>query len=169
MIYVCYESNIMLIGAPALAGQVTETGTNMGQRDSSRLEIMWSSVTDLLARLRRAGAQDQATDLTKEESGFPTEHADVFTGNDKFEKRLEDVTFEVRVPFVTIRTGIKTPTRSPVSRSAAAFLLVTAGCMSTAVLHAIGAPQWAQLAGMLLPWAIALSQAAFNRGGGRIA
>jgi hypothetical protein len=151
----------------------------MGQTDSSRTEIVWSAearplskiAARALGKVRKPAKPDRDQDLSTEE---PTERADVPTGDEEFEERLkkllekllEDASFEVKVPFITIRTGVKTPARSPMSRAATAFLLTIAGCMCSAVLHAIGAPQWAQLIGLLLPWAIALSQAPFRRGTG---
>lgn len=134
-----------------------------------RLKIEGSSVARLLRRFRPV----TDLDLTKEEPGQPTERADVITDDETFEKRLESVNVEIRIPFVfEIRTGIQTTPRSPVSNAAAAFLLTGAGCLCLSVLHMVGAPQWAQLAGLLLPWAVAtLNQLVFRRRGtgGRIA
>lgn len=160
----------------------------MGQTDSSGQEIVWSAEARPLSKIaawalnkvRKAARPDRGQDLPKEEPAGPTDRADVATGDEEFEnrlekllqKRLEDVTFEVKVPFIAIRTSIKTPARSPMSRAATAFLLTIVGCICSVVLHVIGAPQWAQLVGLLLPWAIALSQVPSRRGtgsGGRVA
>lgn len=116
-----------------------------------------------LGKVRKSTRTDRGQDLRKE---APGERADVLTGDEEFEERLkklleklhEEASFEVKVPFITVRTGIKTSARSPLSRASTAFLLTLAGCMCSAVLHAIGAPQWAQLAGLVLPWVIAVSQ-----------
>ena len=101
----------------------------------------------------------KSVDLTALEPGDPTDHADVFFGDDVFEKRLEDVKFEV---LGTLRAEIHAGPLSPVP-------LALAGCVCTLVLHVTSAPEWAQLAGLLLPWAIALSWVtlkaiAFRRG-----
>jgi hypothetical protein len=167
----------------------------MGQTDSSGTEIVRSAEARPLSKIaaralhkvRKSARPDQGQDLPEKEPGTPTERAAVYTDDEEFEKRLEKllekrlellekqreaVSFEVKVPFVAIRTGIKTPDRSPMSRAATAFLLILAGCMCIAVLHAIGAPQWAQLIGLLLPWVIAVSQTPLRRGpgtGGRVA
>jgi hypothetical protein len=90
------------------------------------------------------------TDLTVLEPG-PTARADVYPGNAGFEDRLEDVTFSLSIAKIgAFQAGIHAGPLSPVP-------LVLAGCVCTLVLHLTHAPEWAQLSGLVLPWAIALS------------
>jgi hypothetical protein len=105
----------------------------------------------------------ETVDLPTLEPDHPTGRADVFFGDDVFEKRLEDVKFELRVETLgAFRAEIHAGPLSPVS-------LTITGCLCTLVLHVTSAPEWAQLSGLLLPWAIALSWVgiralAFRRG-----
>lgn len=102
--------------------------------------------------MRRKGGRPKAgkvktADLAKLEQ--PTNRADVFFDDDMFEKALEEVAIEVQVPFAAVRAKIHAGPLSPGS-------LAISGCLCLLVLHVTGAPEWAQLGGILLPWAIAV-------------
>jgi hypothetical protein len=98
-------------------------------------------------RGRPKAGKVKTADLTKLEQ--PTSRADIFFDDDMFEKALEEVALEVRVPFAAVRAKIHAGPLSPGS-------LAISGCLCLLVLHVTGAPEWAQLGGMLLPWAIAV-------------
>ena len=93
----------------------------------------------------------------------PTDRADIFFSDEIFEKELEEVEFEVRGPLSAIRARIHAGPVSPGS-------LTFSGCLCLLVLYTTGAPEWAQLGGLILPWIIALSwvacRALARRGGG---
>lgn len=78
----------------------------------------------------------------------PTDRADLYFDDDIFEKKLEQIELEVRVPFAAVRTKIHASPLSPGP-------LAISGILCLLVLNVTGAPEWAQLAGMVLPWAIA--------------
>ena len=92
------------------------------------------------------------TDLAKERPGDRTD----FYGSDAFDKRLNEVVLEEVVGEVRVerlgagRVRIHAGPLSPVP-------LALGGCVCTVVLHMTHGPEWAQLGGMLLPWAIGLS------------
>lgn len=103
-----------------------------------------------------AGSADGTMDLGILEPGHPTGRADVQFGDDAFENRLEDLKVEFRAGNLgTFRTEIHAGPLSPVP-------LVLSGCVCCLVLHLTGAPEWAQLTGVLLPWIIALSWVAIR-------
>ena len=91
------------------------------------------------------------TDLTKTER--PTGRADFFTEDEAFEQELlkraqvEKTEFELRLLFIALRAKLYARPLSPVP-------LIFAGCLCTLVLHVTGAPEWAQLGGLVLPWAM---------------
>jgi hypothetical protein len=80
----------------------------------------------------------------------PTDRADLYFDDEIFEKKLEQIELEVRVPFAAVRTKIHAGPLSPGP-------LAISGILCLLVLNVTGAPEWAQLAGMVLPWAIAAS------------
>ena len=127
-------------------------------------DLNQADIARLLARLREAGAQGPVMDLTKQEPDPTSDRADVYFDDDDFEKKLEVIKVKVRVAkLAEVSTEVHTAPLSPVSIAATAFLLAAAGCLYGLVSHAIDAPEWAQLGGLLVPWAMALSWAMFGR------
>ena len=79
-----------------------------------------------------------------------------FYGSDTFNKRLDEVPLdelegELRVE--KLGEGRIWIHAGPLSPGPLALV----GCVCTVVLHMTHGPEWAQLGGMLLPWAIAIS------------
>lgn len=100
----------------------------------------------------RHGRKATKVNLTKVER--PTGRADVFPDDNLFEKKLEQINIdEIEIEFsaiiARIRTKIHADPRSPA-------VLAISGCLCLLTLHVTGAPEWAQLGGLVLPWAISL-------------
>jgi hypothetical protein len=95
----------------------------------------------------------KTVDLAKLER--PTDRA-YFHGSDAFDERLDEIALEEVVGEVRVerlgagRIRIHAGPLSPVP-------LAIGGCVCTVVLHMTHGPEWAQLGGMVLPWAIGLS------------
>jgi hypothetical protein len=90
------------------------------------------------------------TDLTQSE-GDPTSRADADLPIEDFKIRVSTP----RWPGIEIKTH--TAPRSPLGNAVAAVLLILAGGLCLVLLHWIGAPHWAQLGGLFLPWAFCLT------------
>lgn len=91
------------------------------------------------------------TDLTQSE-GEPTSRADADLPIEDFKIRVSTA----RWPAAGIEITTHTAPQSPLG-NAVAVLLILAGGLCVALLHWIGVPWWAQLGGLLLPWALCLS------------
>jgi len=97
----------------------------------------------------------------------PTERG-YFHGSEKFDKRLEEITIEetfLEIKFAKLaafRAKLRAGPTSPVALS-------VTGILGNPVLHATHAPEWAQLGVVILPWGIALSWRALERGHGALA
>jgi len=61
-----------------------------------------------------------------------------------------------------IKVKVQTALWSSMSKAGTALVASTGGCLCTVILHETGAPEWAQLAGMLLPWLIVISLELFE-------
>ena len=93
------------------------------------------------------------SDLTRSEGG-PSPRADV-----NLPPSFEDCLIQVGIgpDAVTGQVKIRTALRSRMSNAGASLLLVAGGCLCSGVLHIIGAPEWVQILGLVLPWAVALT------------
>jgi hypothetical protein len=83
------------------------------------------------------------TDLADEQPGA---RADV-------DLPLEDFEFEAQVPLVRFKVKTRTSKGSPLATAMAAVALVVGGCASAGTVSALGAPTWAALVSLLLPFA----------------
>jgi hypothetical protein len=99
------------------------------------------------------------SDLTRSE-GAPGARADV-----DLPPSFEDCLIQVGIgpDAVTGQVKIRTALRSRMSNAGASLLLVAGGCLCSGVLHVIGAPEWAQIWGLILPWAITLTPDPYRR------
>src|SRR5580704_3963055 len=99
-------------------------------------------------------------DAAQQSASVAWPEADPRLRTDTSASLVESYEFEARIGLSGV-TGIKAKAQthlwSPMSKAGTALFVSAGGCLCTVILHETGAPEWAQLVGMLLPWLIVLS------------
>ena len=100
------------------------------------------------------------TDAAQQSASVTCPEDDPRLRTDTSASLVESYEFEARIGLSGV-TGIKAKAQthlwSPMSKAGTALFVSAGGCLCTVILHETGAPEWAQLVGMLLPWLIVLS------------
>ncbi len=89
------------------------------------------------------GKSIRHTDLAGEEPGARA-HVDL---------PLEDFEFEAQVPLVRFRFKARTSRSSPLAAAVASVSLAVGGCATACTVYALGAPMWAAIVSLSLPFA----------------
>lgn len=149
-----YKTGPGLPGARASAGhRRLVRGFSGPQGYPRRLLLRLPGLMRPRRRERQAG-ETNYLDLTRSAGREPSSRADVHVVDSPlFEKFV--IKLEIRPPGVSVEVTARAASRSPLSNAGAALLLAAGGCLCSYVLHLIGAPGWASLAAVVLPWVIA--------------